>query len=144
MRKKLLDSLKRVFRPEFINRVDNVIVFHALSKDDIRQIVDLELEKVSERLKEHNMTLEATPAAIDQLVEEGYDPDMGARPLRRVIQNKIEDKLSDSILGEKFSEGDAILVDIEAGEDEIHFILRHASNEELAEDEPESVLDMEG
>lgn len=112
MRKKLLDSLKRVFRPEFINRVDGVIVFRALSRQDIRQIVSIELEKVAARLKDHNITLRPSEAALDLLAEEGYDPDMGARPLRRVIQQKIEDRLSDALLAHDFQDGDTIRIDV--------------------------------
>ncbi len=112
MRKKLTESLKRVFRPEFINRLDSVIVFRALNRDDLHKIVSLELDKVAERLVENNIYLKASEAAVNQLAEEGYDPDMGARPLRRVIQNKIEDRLSDAILANEFSEGDTILVDV--------------------------------
>jgi ATP-dependent Clp protease ATP-binding subunit ClpC len=119
MRKKLLDSLKRVFRPEFINRLDSVIVFRALSRQDIHQIVGLEIEKVSERLQENEIKLVASPAAIDRLAEEGYDPDMGARPLRRVIQLKVEDRLSDEVLAEHFKTGDTVLVDIDPETDDI-------------------------
>lgn len=110
MRKKLIDSLKRVFRPEFINRLDSVIVFRALNRDDIQQIVSLEMDKVAVRLKDNNITLTATPAAVDQLADEGFDPEMGARPLRRVIQQKIEDRLSDALLAGNFSEGDTVEV----------------------------------
>jgi ATP-dependent Clp protease ATP-binding subunit ClpC len=116
MRKKLSESLKKVFRPEFINRLDSVIVFRALNKDDIRQIVGLELAKVTERLVEHEVTLTASEAALDLLAQQGYDPEMGARPLRRVIQQKVEDPLSDSLLSGTFHEGDTILVDA-AGEE---------------------------
>jgi len=112
MRKKLLDSLKRVFRPEFINRLDSVIVFRSLSKDDIKTIVELELDKVAQRLVEHEIKLTATPAALELLAEQGYDPDMGARPLRRVIQQKVEDPLSDALLSGDFQDRDAILVDV--------------------------------
>jgi ATP-dependent Clp protease ATP-binding subunit ClpC len=119
MRKKLLDSLKRVFRPEFINRLDSVIVFRALSREDIHKIVNLELDKVAERLQENEIKLSATPIALDRLAEEGYDPEMGARPLRRVIQLKVEDRLSDAVLGEQFKAGDAVLVDIDPDSDEV-------------------------
>jgi len=112
MRKKLTESLKRVFRPEFINRVDAVIVFRALNQDDIRKIVVLELDKVTERLKEHAISLHATEAALDLLAERGYDPEMGARPLRRVIQQKVEDPLADALLAGQFHAGDSILVDV--------------------------------
>ncbi|MFV1949075.1 MAG: ATP-dependent Clp protease ATP-binding subunit [Anaerolineales bacterium] len=110
MRRKLLKSLKNTFRPEFINRVDSVVVFHALSKEHIRKIVDLELEKVRERLVEKNLQLEITPEGIDLLVQLGYNPEMGARPLRRVIQEKIENQLSDAVLSGTFISGDVVLV----------------------------------
>jgi ATP-dependent Clp protease ATP-binding subunit ClpC len=90
-------------------------VFHALSRENIRQIVNLELEKVSERLTDHNVKLDATEKALDHLATEGYDPDMGARPLRRVIQQKIEDRLSDALLAKEFMDGDTIRIDV--GED---------------------------
>jgi len=126
MRKKLTESLKKVFRPEIINRVDSVIVFRALNKDDIRQIVNLELDKVTGRLIEHEVTLTATDSALDLLAEQGYDPEMGARPLRRIIQLKVEDPLSDALLSGTFHEGDTILVDVEEGE----VMLRRAEEQE--------------
>ncbi|MEJ5241825.1 MAG: ATP-dependent Clp protease ATP-binding subunit [Anaerolineales bacterium] len=112
MRKKLTDALRRVFRPEFLNRVDGVIIFRSLSKEDIQKIVSLELNKVAERLKEHNLTLIATPKALTMLAEWGYDPEMGARPLRRVIQQRVEDPLSDALLAGQFHNGDTVLVDV--------------------------------
>ncbi len=118
MRRKLLKSLKNTFRPEFINRVDSVVVFHALSKDHIREIVDLELDKLRKRLVEKNLQLEITPEGVDMLVKMGYNPEMGARPLRRVIQEKIENPLSDAVLSGQFSNGDIVLVEAELGEDE--------------------------
>ena len=130
MRKKLMDSLKRVFRPEFINRLDSVIVFRALSKDDIKEIVRLELDKVADRLKDHNISLIATPAALDKLAEMGYDPEMGARPLKRVIQQKVEDVLSDALLSGSFSDDDTIIVDYR--EDEV--VLRREAEKEPATD----------
>lgn len=113
MRKKLIDALKRVFRPEFINRLDSVIVFRSLNKDDIANIVELELNKVALRLVEHELELDTTPAAFELLAELGYDPEMGARPLRRVIQQKVEDPLSDALLAKEFVDGDMIVVDVE-------------------------------
>ena len=112
MRKKLMDSLKRVFRPEFINRVDSVIVFRALNKDDIKQIVELELNKVAVRLEEHEIVLTASPDALGLLADLGYDPEMGARPLKRVIQQKVEDTLSDALLAGEFSDGETVIVDV--------------------------------
>jgi ATP-dependent Clp protease ATP-binding subunit ClpC len=125
MRKKLMDSLKRVFRPEFINRLDSVIVFRALNKEDIKEIVKLELDKVAERLKDHDISLIATPPALEKLADMGYDPEMGARPLKRVIQQKVEDVLSDALLSGTFADGDAIIVDYR--EDEI--VLRRESEQ---------------
>ncbi len=118
MRRKLLKSLKSTFRPEFINRVDSVVVFHSLSKDHIKEIVDLELAKLRERLVEKSLQLEITPEGVDMLVKMGYNPEMGARPLRRVIQEKIENPLSDAVLSRQFSHGDIVLVEAELGEDE--------------------------
>jgi ATP-dependent Clp protease ATP-binding subunit ClpC len=114
MRKKLNDSLKRAFRPEFINRLDAVIIFRSLNKDDIQKIVRLELDKVAERLKEHNLVLTTTPDALAALADLGYDAEFGARPLRRVIQQKVEDPLSDKLLGGEFHDGDSILVTLNA------------------------------
>jgi ATP-dependent Clp protease ATP-binding subunit ClpC len=111
MRKKLLESLKRVFRPEFINRLDGVLVFRSLSREHIRNIVGLEISKVSERLTEHELSIKASEKALEKLSDEGYDPDMGARPLRRVITNRIEDRLSDELLAGNFKDGDVILID---------------------------------
>ncbi len=112
MRKKLSELLKRAFRPEFINRLDSVIIFRSLNKDDIEKIVSLELDKVAERLKEHKLTLTATPAALSALAEQGYDAEFGARPLRRVIQQKVEDPLSDRVLAGEFTDGDFVEVDV--------------------------------
>jgi len=122
MRERLLEELKRTFRPEFLNRVDSVIVFHALSREEIAQIVDLELDKVRARLVEYDIALEVTEAAKALLAEEGYSEEYGARPLRRVIQNRIEDTLSDAVLAGRFAAGDAVLVDAEEGE----IVLRQA------------------
>jgi ATP-dependent Clp protease ATP-binding subunit ClpC len=133
MRKKLTESLKKIFRPEFINRVDSVIVFRALNKGDIREIVALELHKVTERLAEHAVTLAASDAALDLLADQGFDPEMGARPLRRVIQQKVEDPLSDGLLSGEFSEGDTIQVEVTDGEPTLR---RQALKEENQVAEP--------
>jgi ATP-dependent Clp protease ATP-binding subunit ClpC len=120
MRKKLMDSLKRVFRPEFINRLDSMIVFRSLSRADLQQIVELELRKVAQRLEEHAIVLTATQPALDLLGDQGYDPEMGARPLRRVIQHKVEDPLSDALLAGEFEDGDTVIVDVVEGEVNLH------------------------
>jgi ATP-dependent Clp protease ATP-binding subunit ClpC len=110
MRKKLNESLKRAFRPEFINRLDATVIFRSLNKEDIQKIVRLELNKVAERLKEHDLILTATSEALAALADQGYDAEFGARPLRRVIQQRVEDPLSDRLLNGEFHNGDSILV----------------------------------
>jgi len=116
MKEKLLGELKKTFRPEFLNRVDGVVVFHALTKEHIRKIVDLMLAKVAQQLAEKGIKLEATEAARDFLGEKGYDEVFGARPLRRVIQDMVEDKLSESLLCGQFQSGDTVVVDLEGEE----------------------------
>ncbi len=113
MYRTLTDSLKKVFRPEFINRVDGVIVFRSLTKDEISQIVDLEVQKVGKRIAEHEIHLLLAPEARDLLAKLGYDPDMGARPLRRLIQAKIEDALSDGLLSGQVHNGENVQVTVE-------------------------------
>jgi ATP-dependent Clp protease ATP-binding subunit ClpC len=117
MREKLLAQLKRAFRPEFLNRVEGVIVFKALTKEEIRQIVTLELDKIGERLDEHQIELTATDEAQDFMAEEGYSTEFGARHLRRAIQRLVEDPLSEKLLAGEFESGDTVVVDLE--EDEI-------------------------
>jgi len=118
MHKGLIKKLKKEFRPEFVNRLDSVIVFRSLSKEDLKEIVGLELDKVAARLVEQAITMDVTPEAVNLLADLGYDPDMGARPLRRVIQQNIEQPLSDAILAGTFKIGDTVLVDIEPTEDD--------------------------
>ena len=115
MRKKLTEELRRAFRPEFINRLDGIIIFRPLTRSELSQIVDLELGKVNHRLVEQGLVLEFSPALKEHVAEEGYDPEYGARPLRRVIQNEIEDNLSDSLLRGDFVPGDRILTDYQDG-----------------------------
>ena len=129
MRKKLMESLKRVFRPEFINRVDGVVVFRSLNQADIRQIVTIELNKIAERLEDYEMELTASDAALELLAKQGYDPDMGARPLRRILQQKVEDPLSDALLAHKFEDGDHILVDVDE-KDEIILTKQNVTEEQ--------------
>ncbi|RVX39793.1 ATP-dependent Clp protease ATP-binding subunit ClpC [Nonomuraea polychroma] len=105
-------ELKQHFRPEFLNRVDDVVVFHQLGKDEIIQIVDLMADKVNERLAEHGMSLHLEPAAKALLAERGYDPILGARPLRRAMQRELDDNISEKILYGEFRSGDLIMVDV--------------------------------
>ncbi|MGQ9521533.1 MAG: ATP-dependent Clp protease ATP-binding subunit [Anaerolineae bacterium] len=113
MSQRLREELKRTFRPEFLNRVDAVIVFRPLGPEQIARIVDLELAKVAERLAEQNLRLEVSAAAREWLAREGYSPEYGARPLRRVIQTRVEDAISEALLAGDFGPGDTISVDAE-------------------------------
>jgi ATP-dependent Clp protease ATP-binding subunit ClpC len=110
MRERVTDALKRTFRPEFLNRLDGVMVFRNLTKEQITDIVDLELGKVRGQLAEQNIRLEVTQEAKELIAEAGYDSEYGARPLRRVIQDKIEDRLSEGLLSGEFKPGDTVAV----------------------------------
>lgn len=111
MRKKLMDQLRHAFRPEFLNRVDATIVFRMLNKDEITRIVSILVDDVATRLSEHSLKLRLTQAGREYLAQEGFDPEYGARPLRRVIQNRVEDALSDGILSGRYEAGSTILID---------------------------------
>jgi len=142
MHKKLLEALKRSFRPEFVNRLDSVIVFRALNRADIREIVSLEIQKVQERLVEQSISLVPTDSALDYLAELGYDPEMGARPVRRVIQQQVEERLSDGLLAGDFGTGDRILIDLEEfisedGEPQKRIVLKRENHTEEREETPE-------
>jgi len=118
MKGKVEDEVKRFFRPEFLNRIDGQLVFHALSRENIVSIVDLMLNEVRKPMLEKGLSLEVTDAAKAWLGEKGYDPTFGARPLRRVIEQHIEDALSDDVLSGKYSPGDTVKVDVESGDAE--------------------------
>jgi ATP-dependent Clp protease ATP-binding subunit ClpC len=113
MKEKVLGEVKKTFRPEFLNRIDATVVFHALTKEHIRQIVDLMLNEIIGSLKEKNITLEVTETAKDLLGDKGYDPVFGARPLRRTIQEMVENQLSEALLHGDFLPGDTVVVDCE-------------------------------
>ncbi len=119
MKEKVLQEMKKVFRPEFVNRVDSTLVFHTLSKAHIREIVDMMLRDVGKQITIKGFSLDVTEAARDWLGEKGYDPVFGARPLRRVIQERLEDSLSEALLRGEFDAGDTIRVDVvkEEGDD---------------------------
>jgi len=116
MRERLMGELKKLFRPEFINRIDGVVVFRALTKDDILQIVDVQLRLLQPRLEEHNIELEITTAAKEQLAREGYDQQLGARPLKRKIQQLIEDPLSEGVLSGEFRDNSKVYADVIDGQ----------------------------
>ncbi len=116
MKTRVEEEMKRVFRPEFLNRLDQTVVFHALQPADIRRIVNLELNDLRDNLRAKEMKLEVTDALLDHLGKEGFDPVFGARPLRRFIQNQVEDRLSDALLEGTYEEGDAVKIDFADGE----------------------------
>src|SRR5262249_17937372 len=113
MRTRVMDELKRTFRPEFLNRVDDVIVFHSLTQSEIHQIVDLMLSQVNRQLQTQGMSIEVTTEVKELLSKEGWDRNYGARPLRRAVQRLIEDPLSEEVLLGRFGEGDVIEAVIE-------------------------------
>ncbi|MDL1895736.1 AAA family ATPase [Anaerolineae bacterium CFX7] len=127
------EDLKRAFRPEFLNRIDEVILFGSLTREQIQQIVHLQMRDIAERLREQNITIELTDAARDYLAQIGFDPQFGARPLRRILQRRIEAPLSKKLLANEFHAGDTVLVDLSA-EKEIVF-RRKPSPEERESDE---------
>jgi ATP-dependent Clp protease ATP-binding subunit ClpC len=136
MKAKVNDELKQHFRPEFLNRVDDTIVFPQLSQDEIVQIVDLMIAKVDERLRDRDMGIELTPASKIQLAAKGYDPVLGARPLRRTIQRDIEDQLSEKILYGELKAGQIVVVDVEGEGDRAVFTFRGAEKSELPDMPP--------
>jgi ATP-dependent Clp protease ATP-binding subunit ClpC len=140
MKGKVSDELKSHFRPEFLNRIDDIIVFHQLTKPQIIQIVDLMLKNLDDRLHAKDMGIELTPAAKDLLVERGYDPLLGARPLRRVIQREIEDGLSERILFGELKPGEIIVVDVEGEGAEAAFTFKGAPKATLP-DTPEDLAE---
>jgi ATP-dependent Clp protease ATP-binding subunit ClpC len=116
MRDRVMDELKKSFRPELLNRIDEVIVFHALSRENVKEIVDLLLRRVREQLKAKDVEIELTDRAKELLAEKGYDVSLGARPLRRTIQRMVEDQLSEKLLNKEFKAGETIIVDAVDGE----------------------------
>ena len=112
MQKKVRDEIERAFNPEFLNRVDETIVFHTLDREEIGQIVHILMKEIDERLADEELSLTLSEAATRFLVEKGYDEKFGARPLRRAIQRYVEDPLSEKILIAEFSAGDEIVVDV--------------------------------
>jgi len=111
LKDQLMEALRRTFRPEFLNRIDEIVTFHSLGREQITQIVDIQLRDLQKRLAERKLTLELTPEAKAQLAERGYDPVFGARPLKRTIQRMIENPLAVQVLAGQFAEGDHIVVE---------------------------------
>jgi ATP-dependent Clp protease ATP-binding subunit ClpC len=121
MKERVTEELKKHFRPEFINRLDEIIVFHELAMDELKQIVDLMLERVREQLESQHLDLVLTDDAKEFLGTRGYDPELGARPLRRAIQRLLEDPLSERVLLGEFKAGTTILVSLDGENDELSF-----------------------
>jgi ATP-dependent Clp protease ATP-binding subunit ClpC len=136
MKSKVTDELRQHFRPEFLNRIDDIIVFHQLSPEEIVTIVDLMLAKLDERLRDKDMGIELTVAAKQLLATRGYDPVLGARPLRRTIQREIEDPLSEKILFGEIKPGELILVDVEGEGAETAFTFKGEPKSELPDAPP--------
>jgi len=134
MKSKVQEELKHHFRPEFLNRVDDTIVFHQLTEDEIVTIVDLMIAKVDERLKDRDMGLELRPAAKALLAQRGYDPVLGARPLRRTIQRAIEDALSEKILFGELKAGQIVMVDVSGSGEDAEFTFKGVPKPEALPD----------
>jgi ATP-dependent Clp protease ATP-binding subunit ClpB len=122
MKEAVLDEMRTHFRPEFLNRVDEVIVFHSLSEEHLKQIVDIQLEHLRNRLAERHIQIELTDTARVHLVRTGYDPNYGARPLKRAIQREIETPLGRRILGGEVRDGQTVVVDYDPGRSELQFV----------------------
>jgi ATP-dependent Clp protease ATP-binding subunit ClpA len=118
---RIKEMLKQYFRPEFLNRIDEVIIFHALNKDHLRQIVEIQLRHLAARLAARNLKVEVSDAARKLLAEEGYDPQFGARPLKRLIQQRIENPIATRILAGEFAEGDTIVIDVDSSRRDFSF-----------------------
>jgi ATP-dependent Clp protease ATP-binding subunit ClpC len=119
MKNRIMSDLKKVFRPEFLNRIDEVIVFHKLAKDEVKEIIDLMINRVRVQVAEHELQLELSEEAKDLLVDKGWDPSMGARPLRRAIQRYIEDPLADEVLRQgEMPPGSTVMVERDPSGDE--------------------------
>ncbi len=144
MKEKVNEALKAHFRPEFLNRIDDVIIFHELAQSEVRQIVDLMTVRVADQLGGQGMGLELTDAAKDYLAEKGYDPTLGARPLRRALQRLVEDPLSEKLLYKEFRAGEIIIVDVEPDPDDDgapHVVFRSIEGFESPNPELEDALD---
>jgi ATP-dependent Clp protease ATP-binding subunit ClpC len=137
MRTALMGQVEKFFRPEFINRLDDTIVFRPLTKDDLYNIIDNELDKVVERLKLRGLDMELDMKAKDFLIERGYNPDFGARPLRRAISSHIEDPLAESLLGGEYDPGQKIFVTHKKDQENLFFTASEAPKAEEADSEPQ-------
>ena len=112
MRSRVMEAMRSSFRPEFLNRIDEIIIFHSLNKSELREIVKLQVQRLEKRLADRKMSLKLSDSALDFLAEVGFDPVFGARPLKRAIQRELETQIAKSILRSEFNEGDTIFVDV--------------------------------
>jgi ATP-dependent Clp protease ATP-binding subunit ClpB len=139
VKKQVMDVLRGVFRPEFLNRVDEIVVFHSLSREDLRRIIDIQLAAVARRLQDRHIHIEFTPAAKELLISEGYDPTYGARPLKRTIQRLVLDPLALKVLQGDFRDGDSISVDAETGS-LVFRLAERITSDKAASDDPDVAL----
>ncbi len=116
-----MEAVKAQFKPEFLNRIDELVIFHGLGLDEIKAIVEIQIKKLEKRLLERKITLKMTEKAKEFLAKEGFDPAYGARPLKRVIQKEIQDRLAIRILEGKFKEGETVTVDLDTKKGELVF-----------------------
>jgi ATP-dependent Clp protease ATP-binding subunit ClpB len=124
MKEAVLDELRKHFRPEFLNRVDEIVVFHALSEEHLKRIVDIQLQRLRKRLEERHIHIELSDAAKKHIVDVGYDPAYGARPLKRAIQKELETALSRRLLQGEIRDGQSVLVDYDSKTRELSFKTR--------------------
>jgi len=121
MKDKVMEELKKAFRPEFLNRIDEITVFHSLQKEHIQEIVKLMAETLTKRLGEQGIDFSLTESALEKIAEVGYDPEYGARPLRRALQREVEDRLSEAMLSGSITKGSKVALDVQDGE----FVVRN-------------------
>jgi ATP-dependent Clp protease ATP-binding subunit ClpC len=136
MKTRVVDEIEKVFRPEFINRVNDIIVFRHLTDDDMKHVVELELSKVRNRLKEKGITLELSDEAKEFLVKKGSNTDYGARPLRRAIETFVEDPLAEELLKGEFAGKDTVRVEVKKVGDKKQLVFEGSTSKEKAEPEP--------
>jgi ATP-dependent Clp protease ATP-binding subunit ClpC len=136
---KIRDNLKQTFRPEFLNRIDEIIIFHTLSQEQVKQIVDLQMKEISARLAEQGLTVELTKSAREWLAKAGYDPQFGARPLKRTLQRQVESPLSVQLLHGLFQSGDTVVIDV--GEEGLTFAKKGIPVEEAAFAKEEALIE---
>jgi ATP-dependent Clp protease ATP-binding subunit ClpC len=137
MKDKIVEESERVFKPEFLNRLDDKIVFHTLSRENLIDIVRLEIDKVEERLGDKNITITLEVEAKDFLIERGYDPRYGARPMRRAVERYLEDPMAEELLRSNVKEGDHVVVSVDEGQEKLSFRVKESGEAEAGSEEEE-------